>query len=102
MGLNYHNLKKHRRNFLDITGKMSLSLVTLVSSFFNLNFSLSHGANFPLQGNASSIDPFSLYFFIQSLSVLLSIPKSLAILLADCPVSFTNFIASNLYHNKPS
>ncbi|UIP91407.1 transposase [Wolbachia pipientis] len=25
-----------------------------------------------------------------------------AILLADCPVSFTNFIASNLYHNKPS
>ncbi|OJH31136.1 hypothetical protein Wxf_01995 [Wolbachia endosymbiont of Armadillidium vulgare] len=63
---------------------MSLSLVTLVSSFFNSNFSLSHGANFPLPGNASSIDPFSLYF--QSLSVLLSIPKSLAILLAPFPL----------------
>ncbi|UIP91460.1 hypothetical protein IYZ83_004845 [Wolbachia pipientis] len=40
MGLNYHNLKKYRRNFLDITG---LKVEEFVQKKHNLRFNIIAG-----------------------------------------------------------
>ncbi|UIP91878.1 hypothetical protein IYZ83_001305 [Wolbachia pipientis] len=37
MGLNYHNLKKHRRNFLDITGILMIQKKQIIGANDNVS-----------------------------------------------------------------